>query len=240
MLFRSSDMSISFAYKLTSTSYALILGVMTVPTDTSTFVAIDTFFVSSTTNFSEVELYNLNGYTGTGKYIAFMSKSLVASSLLNTVYVDDIVIELTPSCYKPHSLRIESISNDSCEISWQTRGSESTWEVVLGDADTDPDDETPVVVTSASCVFNGLLTKTSYVAYVRALCGDEATGWERIDFRTTGLAESLPLITGFEDATDNAKWNLVNGALLNKWMIGNGISKDGDNALYISNGTGHA
>ncbi len=60
-------------------------------------------------------------------------------------------------------------------------------------------------------------------------------------FLTLGISAqtaALPYSTGFEDATDNAQWQLSEGNTVNRWYIGGAAPKDGTNALYISNDKG--
>ena len=57
-------------------------------------------------------------------------------------------------------------------------------------------------------------------------------------FGMSAQTTALPYSTGFEDATDNAQWQLSEGNTVNRWYIGSAAPKDGTNALYISNDNG--
>lgn len=46
---------------------------------------------------------------------------------------------------------------------------------------------------------------------------------------------SLPYICGFEDATENGNWTIVNGNSTNKFFIGSAVNNGGTQSLYISN-----
>lgn len=52
------------------------------------------------------------------------------------------------------------------------------------------------------------------------------------------IPATLPYVTGFEDAVDNANWIINNGSYTNQWYLGNAINNGGANALYISSDGG--
>ena len=56
--------------------------------------------------------------------------------------------------------------------------------------------------------------------------------------QTTPAPASLPYSCGFEDATENANWTIVNGDATNKFFIGSAVNNGGTQSLYISNNNG--
>ena len=57
--------------------------------------------------------------------------------------------------------------------------------------------------------------------------------------QTTPAPASLPYTCGFEDATENANWTIVNGSsAINKFYIGTAASNGGTQSLYVSNDNG--
>ena len=55
--------------------------------------------------------------------------------------------------------------------------------------------------------------------------------------QTTPAPASLPYTCGFEDATENGNWTIVNGNSTNKFFIGTAVNNGGTQSLYISNAT---
>ena len=59
-----------------------------------------------------------------------------------------------------------------------------------------------------------------------------------VQAQTTPAPASLPYSCGFEDATENANWTIVNGDATNKFFIGSAVNNGGTQSLYISNNNG--
>jgi hypothetical protein len=53
--------------------------------------------------------------------------------------------------------------------------------------------------------------------------------------QTTPAPASLPYTCGFEDATENGNWTILNGNSTNKFFIGTAVNNGGTQSLYISN-----
>ncbi|MDD2227864.1 MAG: choice-of-anchor J domain-containing protein [Candidatus Cloacimonetes bacterium] len=75
-------------YAKGSTSYSVIVGVMSNPTDPATFVEVQTITLSSAWAQYSVPL---TAYVGTGKFVAFKHAS---TSTYQTIYIDDVDLEL--------------------------------------------------------------------------------------------------------------------------------------------------
>lgn len=67
-------------------------------------------------------------------------------------------------------------------------------------------------------------------------------GWFSAALWAQTAATALPYSTGFEDATDNAAWQMSQGNTINRWQIDTAAFQAGNHALYISNdqGVNHA
>ena len=107
--------------------------------------------------------------------------------------IDNLSItEINPAtpCFAPTNLVIEN-SNDTTNFSWQVAGTETQWEVRLGEA------ESVVVETPAYQFLN--LAIGQYTAYVRAICSEGTySEWASIDFEIAVIA---PILTT-NDATN--------------------------------------
>jgi hypothetical protein len=87
------------------------------------------------------------------------------------LFVDDIVLDVTPLCPPPSTLYATDITNTGASIGWTAGGTESNWEYSVGvsplPAPTDPGTAT----SSNPTTISGLTGNTAYQFYVRANCG---------------------------------------------------------------------
>ena len=101
-------------YALSADQLALIfeVGVMTDPTDATTFETVDRALISAT-GWNEYVAF-LSDYTGIGRYIAF---KVANSAGIN--YLDDITIEEAPDCVPVKNLRITDVGSNSLYLNWE-------------------------------------------------------------------------------------------------------------------------
>ena len=99
-----------------STSYPFVIqvGVMTDPTQASTFQLVQTISVTGSAH-QQKEAYFSN-YTGNGSYIAL--KVAKPSSGYNYGYIDDVVVSLIPDCSPVTNLTVSQIAGTSALLSW--------------------------------------------------------------------------------------------------------------------------
>jgi hypothetical protein len=180
-----------------STNGVLTVGYVT-SDDTATFTPIQAFPASSATMHSGTGLQTANGavYTvslsnvpSNATRIAF--KWVYASSYYSC-FIDDVVLGYAPTCPKPGVITANATAN-TITLSWLRGGTESTWEVTLGDE--------VAYATDTFYTFTGLESNTPYDATVRAICGVGDTSLARTGyFRTAcGAITQLPYSYGFED-----------------------------------------
>jgi hypothetical protein len=224
----------TFMYRATYSSDMLIVGVMTNPTDASTFVPVDTVYpsTSSVTTWIEQEVV-FSGYNGTGQHIAFKN---AYTSTYCYAYVDNLSIDLIPSCPKPQSLHVVDATTSSIELGWTEVGSATSWEIVYGDPGFDPNGTSGTVVTATSNPFTvtGLNNSTTYQFYVRSSCGgSDVSYWSNgLQASTTMVPVGLPYTADF---STNDAWVLNNGSCVNYWVKG---TVGSDPALFVTdNGT---
>jgi hypothetical protein len=221
----------TFMYRATYATDMLIVGVMTNPTDASTFVAIDTVYpsTSSVTTWIEQEVV-FSQYTGTGQYIAFKN---AYTSTYCYAYIDNLSIDLIPSCPKPQSLHANTVTTNSIDLGWTEVGSATSWEIAYGAPGFSPSGTTATVVTATTNPFTitGLNSTTTYEFYVRSLCGGtDVSNWSNaLQASTTMTPEPLPYTADF---STNDAWVLNNGSCTNYWMKG---TSSGTPALFVTN-----
>ena len=140
------------------------IGIMTDPTDFSTFELIEE--VDITVKFNNYGSYTvmLNNYTGTGRYIAIQCIRTQSGYVL----VDNVSVEALPSCIKPTNLGVNNLTAHTAELSWTSNGSETDWTIYYKkSADTN---YTSVPVTENPYTLEGLDAGTTYQFYVVANC----------------------------------------------------------------------
>ena len=164
-------------FSTTSTYYVfLVVGVMSSPTDVSTFVPVDTIETTSTTY--EPFTVFFNNYTGSGQYIALMAPQPDNSMThYNSFLVDDLVLDVIPTCPKPTYLTYvqNSATQNSLSLSWTDNGSAMEWEVEYGIPGFAEGTGTKVIVPNNPCIITGLSASTYYDFRVRAVCSSNDT-----------------------------------------------------------------
>lgn len=186
----------------------VIVGIVTDPTDMSTFVGVDT--IRKTNNWMYDCIVRFNEYKGDadgkkGKNIAFLAEF----DKTNFFLVDDIAVMPIPDCATPLSLKTKNIAAESATLSWKGLNDryrvmittksiqENKWENNTGDIVRNDTIDTP------SYTINGLTGATTYYAYVKALCDDDNGEWclEELVF-TTDCPETLAL--PYKETFDNS------------------------------------
>ena len=108
-------------------------------------------------------------FTGTC-YIVLRGESKYGSA----TYMDNFKVKKELPCVKPSDPTFVSSTTTSATLSW-TNGAEgqTAWQIAYStNPNFNPDEVTPVDVTSNPGTINGLTASTNYYAYVRANCGD--------------------------------------------------------------------
>lgn len=196
-----------------STSYAdftLYVGVMSDPTDPTTFEPVDTIVKSSTTYEEFTVMFN--NYTGLGDFIALKSPRVTPSNVsYNTGYVDNIVLEPIPSCLKPTDVTLSNITATSVDVSWTPGDFESAWEIVVVPAGTPVTSGLAEYATAYPYTVSNLDDDTHYDVYVRADCGGgDYSSWAHVvSFTTDPLctAPSNLTITQVTGTSALVSWN---------------------------------
>lgn len=114
--------------------------------------------------------------------------------------IDDISVELAPSCVAPSALAVSNVTGTSADLSWTENGMASDWEVEFGVAGFTPTGAPTVSVSTNPTSINSLTPSTSYQFYVRTICGttDFSTWSGPFTFTTPCTAATIPFFEGFE------------------------------------------
>jgi hypothetical protein len=221
----------TFMYRATNSTDFLIVGVMSNPADFSTFVPVDTVAPTGTAStWTEKEVV-FNGYTGNGHYIAFHNGNPTASCY---TYIDNLFIDLIPSCPKPQNVHVVNVTTTSVELGWTEVGSATAWEIAYGTPGFNPNSASATVVTASSNPFtiNNLNNSTVYEFYVRSACGgtDHSYWSTSAQGSTTMVPVGLPYTADFADSNDT--WVLNGGNCTNYWVRG---TVNNEASLFVTN-----
>lgn len=175
-----TDLQISFWARLAAynTNKDLSIGVMTDPSDISTYTEVATITVKDDT-FREYKTF-FESYAGEGLYIAIRYNS----STSGYIYVDDVTVDMAPSCRMPKNLEATVDSHDQATLTWTAGKDETAWNVQLKQASANNWDEM-FETNAATYTINGLKRATEYNARVRAICStDDQSDWIETSFTT--------------------------------------------------------
>ncbi len=188
---------VSFEIRSSSTR-SIQFGVVSDPSDPSTFEMLDDYTISTANEWEHVEFLTRH-YVGTGSYLALRLPS--TNSMYP--YIDDITVDYIPSCYHVMDMTLLDVTPTTATIGWTAGGSETEWEYVYG-----PVGQIDTTVISAvyedSVMLSDLTPNTAYEILVRANCGSEYSTWASYTFRTGCVAVTeLPFTENFDSYTTN-------------------------------------
>ena len=224
---------------------AIIIGAVShIDSIATTFEPIDTLIINFATTVYEKQVVLLDKYTGTAKHLAFTTDYTASDKAAGGYYLDDVIIELIPSCAKPDYFEFKGKTDKTLAFSFVHDGAQK-YEVKYGAKDFNVDTEGATMeCTTTEFTISALTAETEYDVYVRAICSDvESSPWSYAGSYTTTSEPiaSFPYTFNFEDEAEAAKWRFVQADQPNTWCIGmdaDSIVADQknstDKALYIS------
>ena len=229
-----NDLMVSFSIKRPSTATyktIMLVGVMSNPTDITTFDTVETIDLSSQPVSSVHRiLLSLENYEGNGRYIAFKTANTTSTSTYNYVYLDSVVVDSLPACRWPSALVADSVTSNSVYLSWTGSGENYYVEASLSD-----DFATVAAYAEAtenSAVVTGLNDYTQYYFRVRTVCDDTTSFWSNTataitdvhcgdgyetayDTISYGTSTSYSyIINGYSSYTNTASWHIYTPAEL--------------------------
>ncbi len=232
-----STLQADFMYRANSSSDRLIVGVMTDFTDASTFVPVDTVMPGSTATAWVNRTVNFSNYTGNGHYIAFMNRNTSNNAY---AYLDNLAIDLIPSCQKPDAVTLSNVTAEGCDVNWTPVGSESAWEITAVPHDADVSSGTPEAISYYPYTLTGLSDDTQYDVYVRANCGGDYSAWTfRVSFTTNPLCTS-PLNVNVSQVMGTSAMVTWNSALYGATGYTVGYSEAGQDNWTTQSVTGNS
>lgn len=207
-------LQVSFWMKGNSAAYEdkIAVGILTDPSDTATFVSVDTIVVKGTA--WEEFIVPLNKYHGDGEYICI--KKTVSDQ--HYYYMDDVKVKMLSSCGSKVSGISATRLDDGTAFKWSAQDV-SGYELMITTAeleDLDNIDNSKVLLrkqveTFVDTVLNSsaaFASNTQYFAYVRTYCSAANTGeWSNaVSFKTACMPET-PESFGVEDFTSAERFD---------------------------------
>ena len=221
----------------TSTYGRFDVGVMSDPANVSTFTVVKSFHgtdMPQTTTWYNQEVM-FNNFTGTGSYIAIR----IPNEGTSYVYIDDVELDLIPSCLPPTDIVLSGITSEEVTVSWTPRNSEYNWNVVVVPSGTDASTGTPQMTSTYPYTVTNLQPNTQYDVYVQADCGsgDESPWSSVVTFTTKCIPTStLPYTESFDgqgSGTFPSCWTRISTYNAQYPYINTTIHSDGNAALYF-------
>ena len=230
---------VSFWAKGLNTYSRIYVGIMTDPSNISTFIPFASESLSTTYSDYTYSIPTIPEYQG--NYVAIMVPKPTSSGYVGA-YIDDITV----SAAVPSDVNVTGIAGTSATISWTENGTATAWQICLND-----DITSLIAADSNPFTITGLTPTTAYNVKVRACySATQMSNWSAsYDFTT--LLQDPFVVDATHSYTDNfdgeLNWVLINGACGNYWKHGTDTNlADGTttslysgNALFIANDTEH-
>lgn len=193
-----SSLMVTFYARMSNASNSITVGTMTDPTDASTFRASQTF-TNNTTNSQEEHVVYL-GNAARGEYIAF--KGFIGSSY-TSIYLDDILVELAPTCSPVENLQISDVYGTNATLSWSPNqvGEASLYNIYVEDLIAGTD--ITYTSTTTSYTILGLSELTQYRVGVFVDCIDNSSSDTTFLTFMTPCNSPIDLTVGNGTSTSN-------------------------------------
>ncbi|MEG2070309.1 MAG: fibronectin type III domain-containing protein, partial [Bacteroidales bacterium] len=139
-------------------------------------------------------------YTGTTKRLYFRWTNIDHYNIGNPGAIDNISI-MGFNCTRPTTLSAANITGNTVDISFVPgHVSDTEWEYAIGAFGSNPDNLTPVPVTSTTFTISNLSSSSLYHLYIRTICNDGTSDWsDLLTFRTNcGTISTLPYLENFD------------------------------------------
>ena len=176
-----NELMVTFWGRTTYASNSFTVGVMSDPTDFSTFTAVQTFNPTATNLYEFFTAYI--GDAGYGKpYIAI---KFDCGSTYSSTYIDDITVDFAPQCSPITNLAATNVYGTNATLTWDptTVGEVSEYNIVVTDNTTGS--ETVLTSTETSYLLTGLNELTSYTMGVYTTCTNgESSDTSFVSFMT--------------------------------------------------------
>lgn len=187
---------VKFSLFGTDTSTRFAVGVMSNPTDFSTFNPVSTFNVRDDYDWYNYEI-PLSQYNGTKGYIAFLATTPNGNT--TEVYFDNLLIDTAATCLAPIVDNM-AVSGTGATLSWSANGAIG-WMVEYGHKGFTRGTSTVYMLNVPYVNLGGLQPNSEYDIYLRSICAPGDTSeWSLNPIRVTTTCEDrqLPYFENFD------------------------------------------
>jgi len=179
----------------------MMIGSISNPNDASTFHPLDTFDLTANSPHDRyiTELTTANGYNGTDQFFAIAHGT---NALFRTIYVDDVIYEVIPSCPEVSNLSVLAVDTMNATISFQPAvGSSGSFQVEYGPGSQGSVLNSFITVTNDTASLTSLSPGSNYCFWVREICapGDTSNWTGPFCFKTQCSAISAPYFTNWDN-----------------------------------------
>ena len=179
----------------------LLVGTMTDPTDATTFTQAGTIAVSGD-GFNRYMFYDFAATTDS--YIAI---KVAGGENSQSIYVDDVVLDLIPSCWDVEDVTVSNITETGATVSWtpSTENTSATFTVKVGNT------VVATGFTGTSYTVTGLNANSEYELTIYANCAtNDASDGVVASFRTLCGSFNVPFTESFEASSNSIPcWTVV-------------------------------
>lgn len=193
---------LTFQYRQESTTSSghFIVGYVTTPGDSTTFVGLQTLDKVSSYTPVEIVLPDMEYINAAIKFVPGSASWYAA--------IDDVTITQAPSCIKASNLVLDEVGTDYATISWTPGGEETEWVLTI-------DDVTEVINGTPSYRFDNLEPGTTYSwssIKIQAVCSEEDSAEVYSKALSFTTAFGIPYSQSFNVASlSAANWTIMYG-----------------------------
>lgn len=151
---------------------------------------------------------NFVDFTPTTTGVYYFGFNAYSDANMNQLYVDDIAIDVTPTCSEPTALTVSNITTTGGTVSWTaaTPAPANGYDMYYSTANTAPTaTSTPnaTAITGTTYTIPSLSPSTKYYIWVRSACSaTDKSAWSELTTLTTLCSTgNLPYIVDFENAS---------------------------------------
>ncbi len=165
----------------------------------ATFTELGSYTVTNSYSHSDPDTFtratiDLNDYVGKIIILQFFA---ISDAGEGAIFIDNMSIDLAPSCLRPTRLDTNNVTPTSAELSWKANSGETAWTVYYK-KDT-ADNYSGVSVATNPYTLSGLEANTNYQYYVVANCSAEDTSAPSAVFTFTTPCEIINTFPWSED-----------------------------------------
>ena len=184
----------------------LQVGVITDPTDFSTFHLVGEYAATTTATHHEALL---SGYAGPEGRLAFLGRCTPGTDdQIFEFFIDSVMVSPIPPCLMPTNLAVLAADTAEVTLGWTAAGSEDQWQVRYRTAGASS--WTTVMAFNNPWIVAGLSDATEYEFSVRAYCDTlRQSQWTNAVTGSTRcrLIGSYPWTENFDNGAGNGAWN---------------------------------